>query len=78
MNDDDLVTLTEAERELRLPSRQLSALWQRRREGAVVDLPDPVVVGRSVRLWSLAQLRDWWPKRVDGRTLRHIASLDKS
>lgn len=66
----DLVTLAEAERELKLRSRVLASLDQRIREGAASDMPAPVVHARSVRLWSMSELAAWWPTRRDGRSQR--------
>lgn len=74
MHNDDLVTLAEAERELGVTPRLVRQIEQRTREGAVTGMPSPLVVGRSVRLWSLGELRGWWQDRQeggDGRALRH-------
>lgn len=71
MKDDDLVTLGEAERELGIKPRVLRAIDERRRNGAVTGMPEPAVVGRTARLWSLSELSAWWEERVDGRSLRH-------
>jgi hypothetical protein len=72
MRNPDLVTIAEAERALGIGPRVLRMLDTRRRErpGAAIDMPEPVVEGASVRLWSLAELREWWPRRVDGRKAR--------
>ena len=74
IHDDDLVTLAEAERALGATPRQVRQIEQRTREGAVTGMPPALVVGRSVRLWSLEALRAWWQDREhagDGRALRH-------
>jgi len=73
-HDEDLVTIGEAERLLELKKNRLEAVKQRTDLGAVTGMPAPVVTGRSVRLWSLRELRAWWAEREtsgDGRTLRH-------
>lgn len=74
LHDDDLVTIGEAERILELKKNRLEAVKQRTALGAVTGMPAPVITGRSVRLWSLTELREWWAEREssgDGRTLRH-------
>ena len=74
LHDTDLVKLGEAERLLGLKKNRLEAVKQRTDLGAVTGMPGPVITGRSVRLWSLAELREWWAEREtsgDGRTLRH-------
>ena len=59
----DLVTLSEAARELDVSPVTLRARWKRGRvPGAHTrfKVPEPKIYARSVRLWDMAELAEWW------------------
>lgn len=59
----DLVTLSEAARELGVLPVTLRARWRRGLAPSVhtrYRMPEPKVLGRSVRLWDMDELAEWW------------------
>ena len=63
MSDSDLVTISEAARELNVKRPFLDMAAKRARQGSRrrqgPNFPEPAVEGRSVRLWNLNDLRSW-------------------
>lgn len=58
--DPGLVTLSEGAKILGLNPVTVRVAWHRRRHGeSPTPFPDPVVEGRTVRLWSVLDLEAW-------------------
>lgn len=61
--DDDLVKLLEANAEMGLGHNRLPKMESLQRRGErtyTPPFPDPVVEGRTARLYSLSELKTWW------------------